>query len=396
MLRRMRRSFVRSGVVLIFSGLVAAVASAAEEPYAPLGVLARVIGYVDRSYVEAIPMERLVRAAIRGIVTELDGPSAYLEPAALEALRAEAGTDYVGVGVALSMRGQEAVVVEVYAGTPAARSRIEVGDVLRAVDGASVDGMALSRIVSRVKGVPGAMVELLLERDGTRWLEQLPRARVYRPSSVGRRMGRLGYVRLSRFDERTARDLLRSLASVEADGPVEGLVLDLRGNPGGLLDQAVLVADVWLRSGAIVHTAGRDREDETAEARDLGDEPSYPMAVLVDGGTASAAEIVAGALQDHGRARLFGSQTYGKGSVQTLIELEDGSALKLTVARYLTPSGRFIDATGIAPDEPVAAGPRLRLGTLGEDAALDASVRWLERETGRKTPEVGEGASDDR
>ncbi|MEL6184692.1 MAG: S41 family peptidase, partial [Myxococcota bacterium] len=360
-------------------GVVSARVGAAapgSDPYRGLAVFARVLGYVERNYVDPIPLRRLLSAAIRGVVSELDGPSAYLDPPAFEALKAEARPEFGGVGVDLALREREIVVVAVHADTPAARAGVRLGEILRAVDGAAVARLGLPRVADRIKGVPGTTVELDLERAGQVRTLALVRSRIYRSTASGRRLGPLGYLRLVRFDERSARDVVRGLDGMEAEGRLEGLILDLRGNPGGLLNQAVAVSDLWLREGPIVTTRGRDRGSETLRAVRSGTEPRYPLAVLVDEGTASAAEIVAGALQDQRRARVFGRRTFGKGSVQTLIELEDRSALKLTVARYLTPSGRSIDGSGIEPDVivPTAAS---RLGSPGSDPALDTALTWL-------------------
>lgn len=357
--------------------------AAPEDPYADLAVFARVLGYVERNYVEAIPLERLVQAAIRGVMSELDGPSAYLDREAFSALEAEARPEFGGVGIVLTARKGQTVVVEVHPDTPAARAGVHPGDQLLAVNGKPVKATELSGTAERIKGVPGTSVELDLQRDAEVRTVALVRARIYRSTVSGRRLGGLGYLRLLRFDARSARDVLRGLDEVREGTSLQGLVLDLRGNPGGLLNQAVAVSDLWLTGGPVVTTAGRDRGSETSRAVRAGTEPRYPLAVLVDEGTASAAEIVAGALQDRGRARIFGRRTFGKGSVQTLIELEDRSALKLTVARYLTPSGRSIDGSGIAPDVVVAA-PATRLGAPGSDATLDAALAWLR--TPRKRP----------
>lgn len=363
-----------------------------EDPYPSLGIFARVLGYIERSYVEAVPVERLVQAAIRGMVEELDGPSAYLDPDAFAALQAEARPEFGGVGIVLAEREQRAVLVEVHEETPAGRAGLQPGDVLIAVDETPVAGEPLTHIAERIVGAPGTTVTLGLESaaDGSVFAVRLVRVRIYRSTVSTQRFGAFGYLRLVRFDERSARDLLRGLAVVSEGDALRGLVLDLRGNPGGVLKQAVAVSDMWLAKGAIVTTAGRNRRRETAHARKEGTQPGYPMAVLVDEGTASAAEIVAGALQDQSRARVFGQQTFGKGSVQTVIEMEDGSALRLTVARYLTPSGRSIDGRGIAPDQKVAApGDRFRLGAPSRDPALGAALRWLSERTGRPfSPEL--------
>lgn len=378
-------------------GALCARAGRAEQadPYRPLAVFARVLGYVEKSYVEAIPFERLVRAAIHGVVAELDGPSTYLDAQAFSALKAEARPDFGGIGLELTRRGDRVVVAEVHPDTPAARGGVHAGDVVVRVDEDVVRSEPLTAVAERIMGVPGTSVVLGLDRgDGTGpFAVRLVRARIFRSSVTSARHGPFGYLRLARFDERAGRDILRGLEIVREGEPLAGLVLDLRGNPGGLLDQAVAISDLWLAQGPIVSTEGRDRGSEVQMAKQPGTEPRYPLAVLVDEGTASAAEIVSGALKDRGRGRLFGQRTFGKGSVQTLIELEDGSALKLTVARYLTPSGRSIDGAGIEPDEPVSKPQTgFRFGDRAKDPTLRAALTWLAGKTGRRLPTTDEGA----
>ena len=363
-----------------------------DDAYAALSIFARVLGYIEENYIEAVPVERLVRAAIRGLVSELDGPSAYLDREAYEALQAESRPDFGGIGVVLRAGREDVRVVNVHPRSPAARAGLRPGDRLVSVDGRAVAGQPSSRVFEWLTGAPGTRVTLVaVPREGGRpHSRTLIRATVFRPSVTSRRIGEVAYLRLLSFDERTSADLLTALDAVGGDAPTASLVLDLRGNPGGLLEQAVLVADVWLRAGVVVQTEGRTGGRDRAEARPDGTEDDYPMAVLIDRDTASAAEIVAGALQDHGRARVFGEDSFGKGSVQTVIELSDGSALKLTVARYLTPTGRSIQGRGISPDEVVHEDEtRFRLGSPGRDQTLAAALRWLRGRLGEGRPSGG-------
>ncbi len=349
------------------------------DPYAALAVFARVLGHVEQSYVDEISPDRLVRAAIRGLVEQLDGPNAYLDPEAFAALRAEARSGFGGIGVVLEAVGPGPVVRELVPGGPASVAGLAPGDRIEAVDGWSTRERPLSDLQGKLTGPPGSSVALRWRSPG----EDEPRsARLVRawirPRAVtGRRFRSNGYLRIPRFDERTAKDVLAVLADLRGPEPIGGLVLDLRVNPGGLLESATRVADLWLDRGSIVVTEGRNRPVEAVEARAEGTEPNYPVAVLVDEETASAAEILAGALKDRGRARLFGRRTFGKGTVQTLIELEDGSALKLTVARYFTPGGHSIDGRGIPPDEEVE-GPVQRLGDPALDPPLARALAWLD------------------
>lgn len=388
-------SALMAGLGAVGSARASGAGRSREDPYNSLAIYARVLGYVERSYVEPIPVESLVRASIQGLMSRLDGPSAYLEPEAFQALKEEARAEFGGVGVRLAEVDGRIVIVEVEPDTPAMRADLQPGTVLIDVDGWAVTGRSLTQIAERIIGPPGTSVELRLllteEADCAgkapcERVARLVRAPILRSTVIGRRFGPFGYLRLIRFGERTAYDLRRALDRVSEARALAGVVLDLRGNPGGLLEQAVAVADNWLDSGPVVATAGRDRPEETARAHAEGTEPSYPLAVLVDERTASAAEIVAGALKDRGRARLFGARTFGKGSVQTVIELEDGSALKLTVARYFTPSGRPIDGTGIDPHEVIGVPPSaFRAGTPELDPPLEAALRWMAARTGRRT-----------
>jgi len=286
------------------------------------------------------------------------------------------------------------------ADSPAERAGLQPGDRLMAIDGAPTRDMTLADAMRRLKGAAGTKVVLEVMRDLFTAPQKLTvvrdRVRIqsvdWRVLDAGRRYA---YVRVKVFQERTDRALRKALDDARAalQGEVRGLVLDLRNDPGGLLDQAVRVADVWLTSGIIVSTEGRARRNvEIEKAREKDTEPGYPLIVLVNKGTASASEIVAGALQDHQRAVIMGTQTFGKGSVQTIIELEDGSGLKLTVARYFTPRHRSIQELGITPDVVVAdAAPPARDPGPGEKDLK----RHLRNDGGDKTAAPAQGAGDD-
>ena len=328
-------------------------ASAAQDgdpAYRSLAVFARVLHYVEHNYVEASSVRDLVHGAIRGMLATLDPHSVFMDPAQYAAVKSEAEGGFGGIGVELVKRTDGVVVVERYEDSPAMKAGLHIGDVILSVDGRTLAGRTLADVVHRIKGVPGTAVRLSVRRAQRRAALKLKlvRERIRRMTVDARRLeDSMGYVRIRSFSERTSADVTEALTAL---GPVEGLVLDLRDNPGGLLDEAVRVADLWLDGGVIVSTEGRAPRKDREMAHPKGTQPRYPMALLVNGGTASAAEIVAGALQDHVRATLIGTQTFGKGSVQTVIELEDGSALKLTIARYFTPKHRSIAGVGITPD----------------------------------------------
>ena len=370
------------------------------QPYRSLDVFAEVLAYVQNNYVEEAREKDLVYGAIEGMVQGLDPHSAFLRPDVYRAIRDETTGEFDGVGLELVMKDDGPTVVAAMADSPAERAGLRTGDRILRVDGASTRDLILPDVVRRMKGRAGTQVSLEFMREGFRAPQSiaLVRDRV-RTSSVDARVldprAGIGYVRVTSFQDRTDRQLKASLDDLRGrlGGELRGLVLDLRNNPGGLLDQAVRVADRFLASGVIVTTEGRGRRaPEVESAREKDTEPAYPMAVLVNRGSASASEIVAGALQDHGRAVVVGSRTFGKGSVQTVIELEDGSALKLTVARYFTPRHRSIQDQGIAPDvlaegdasaaPPPAPPPGTPAGhpapaprtAAGPDAPLDRAV----------------------
>jgi carboxyl-terminal processing protease len=330
--------------------------------YRALDLFAEVFAHVENLYVDEVPRQDLAHGAVEGLVGKLDAHSAFLRPELYRAMKDDTAGEFEGVGLELGLQGARLTVIAPLEGSPGARAGIESGDRLVAVDGAATSGMSLSDAVRRLKGPAGTAVQLRLERDGAPAREvTVIRERVlsdsvdWRVADAGRA---LVVVRIRTFQERTDRGVERALAAArKALGrQIGGLVLDLRGNPGGLLDEAVRVADRFIDDGLIVTTEGRaHRVTDLERARGPGTEPGYPLAVLVDGGSASASEILAGALQDHGRAAIVGTQTFGKGTVQQVIDLGDGSGLKLTVARYFTPSHRSIQDRGITPDVEVAA-----------------------------------------
>ena len=355
-----------------------------DDTYRSLATFARVLNYVENNYVNVIPAEDLIYGAIRGMLATLDPHSAFLDPDQYAALRSEAQGEFGGIGVEL-VKGVAGIrIVERHDNSPALKAGLRIGDVIIAVDDVPTAGQSLAEVVRRIKGPFGTSVQLTVKRQRDGRVEPVDLIREpIRVVSVGARRldERLGYIRIRSFSERTSADLADALARLKQDGELVGLVLDLRDNPGGLLLEAVRVADTWLAKGTIVSTEGRRRPPDQKMAHPKGTEPPYPVVVLVNGGTASAAEIVAGALQDHRRAVVLGTQTFGKGSVQTVIELEDRSALKLTIARYFTPSHRSITGVGITPDVVV---PRQALGAhvaepKPSDRQLDAAVADLRR-----------------
>ncbi|MBI5512951.1 MAG: S41 family peptidase [Deltaproteobacteria bacterium] len=361
-------------------------------PYRRLGIVAQVLAHIENSYVDPVDEDRLIDGAIRGMVNTLDPHSAYLDAEEYALLESEATGQFGGIGVEIDARGDYLTVISPIAGSPAARAGVRAGDELLAVDGQDARGLDVDEAVRRMRGAPGTHVRVVLRRRGQTEPLRLDLVReVVRVTSVEAHLldDGVGYVNLRAFQERSSQEVSAALDRLtrSAGGSLRGLVLDLRNNPGGLLDEAIFIADQFLASGVIVSTRGRDgaAQDE-ARAHVAGTRPEFPIVILVNEYTASAAEIVAGALQDHHRATLVGTRTFGKGSVQTVIDLPDGGALKLTIARYFTPSGRSIQAQGIAPDVQVEA---VDLPTPPAADSPEAPER--ERDLARHLPNSNQG-----
>jgi carboxyl-terminal processing protease len=348
-------------------------ANDANSIYRKLEVLAQVLGLVENNYVDALSATDLVYGAARGAVATLDEHSAFFAPEEYRALLDSTEGEYVGVGIEIAWEGDVPRVTSVLEGSAARQAGLLAGDEIVAIDGLAVREISLELMHTRLQGPVGSKVVLTVRRHDRDepWDFTLVRAWVRIAPIEARRLdGGVGYVRMKTFSRRVAADLEAQLAR---EPPSRGLVLDLRGNPGGLFDEAVAVCDLFLGEGPIVTVVGRGgRVLEHYEAHPGGTQPAYPLAILIDQNSASAAEVVAASLADRGRARLFGTRSYGKGSVQSVLDLSDGSGLKLTVARYQTPSGRQIDKHGIDPHEVVEqpAGD-------SRDETLAAALRWL-------------------
>jgi len=349
------------GVVLGFSlsiggGLIggAAAPSKEEQAWEQTRLFAEVLERVKRDYVEPLDDAELLESAIRGMVSDLDPHSQYLDAAEYRDIRISTTGSYTGIGIEIDEVDGKVMVVAPIAGSPAARSGIRSGDQVVAVNGTSLDSGNLQETIERLRGNAGSKVTISVLR-GDQLIDHEMRRQIIRMSSVHREFlaPAYGYVRISQFNENTAREVSRAVDELQevSAGMLDGLVLDLRNNPGGVLDAAVNVADLFLDSGIIVTAEGRSvdsRFKRSAHRGDILDGAS--MVVLVNHGSASASEIVAGALQDHNRALIVGSTTFGKGLVQTVVPLSKGRAIKLTTSRYYTPSGDSIQGIGIAPD----------------------------------------------
>jgi len=367
-------------VLLCRPPVTAAPGPSEQDTYRQLEIFSRVLNLIQHHYVEEVDPKTLVEGAIDGMLTTLDPHSSYLEPEDFKELQTETSGSFTGIGIEITIREDALTVVSPIEGTPAAEAGIRAGDVIVAIDGEATDDMTLMDAVKRLRGPKGSTVTVTIFREGWQEGREITLERDVIPlQSVKSTMLAPGYamIRITNFQAHTAHDLRDALERLGADDELEGLVLDLRNNPGGLLEQAIQVADVFLKEGIIVSTRGRN-EAETTVYRAHASDTTYetPMVVLVNAGTASAAEIVAGALKDHRRALILGVQTFGKGSVQTIIPMPDGGGLRLTTARYYTPNGTSIQATGITPDIVVRRTARRE----GEDQGGGTNGRRVVRE----------------
>ncbi len=326
-----------------------------EDEYSYLKLFTDVLKIVKENYVEEPKIKDLIYGALNGMVTSLDPFSAFFPPEKYKEFMEETEGEFGGVGIEISMEKGRPIVVAPIEGTPAYKAGLRAGDVIIAVDGEDTFGKTLLEIVKKIRGKPGTKVTLTIMRKGADKpvKVEITRAIIRIESVKYTKYEDLGYVKIIQFQHYTARDLRKALKDLIAQ-EVKGLIIDLRNNPGGLLSEAVKVSDLFLPEGKlIVYTKGR-RDEEKYYAKEEPLVPSYiPVVILINKGSASASEIVTGALQDHGRATIVGEKSFGKASVQNIIPLEDNSALKLTVAYYYTPKGKLIHKEGITPDVKV-------------------------------------------
>lgn len=340
------------GMLISGQGQVSAVP---KEDYESLEAFTNILAIVRKNYVDEVQTKDLINGAINGMLNGMDPHSAYLTPDLYKELQMDTQGRFGGLGIEITVRNGILTVVSPIEDTPAFRAGIKSGDQILKIEGEFTKDMSLMQAVKKMRGPKGTKLNLSVKREGVTDLLDFSIVRdTIRVQSVRSRLLEEGYVyvRLAQFQERSDRDLQRALEKLASEkAGIRGLVLDLRNNPGGLLTQAARVADLFLESGMIVYTEGRlENQKQKYFARKEGSWTEFPIVVLVNGGSASASEIVAGALQDHKRAVILGTKTFGKGSVQTILPLDDNSALRLTTARYYTPKGRSIQATGIVPD----------------------------------------------
>ena len=336
-------------------------AAQANVAFGKLKTFGDVLSQVQMSYVEEPNVDELVNGAIKGMLQTLDPHSADLTPDMLKQVEVETKGAFGGLGIEIGIKDGILTVISPIEDTPAFRAGLQAGDKIVRIENEPTREMNVMDAVKKMRGEPGTKVTISIMREGLTEPKPYTITRdIIKIRSVkAKTMGDgIGYIRLTQFQQDTDGELEKALQQQSKEkGGLKGLVLDLRNNPGGLLDQAVKVADRFLESGLIVYTDGRlENQKYKYFAHKEGTFAGFPIVVLVNAGSASASEIVAGALQDHGRAIVLGTQTFGKGSVQTIIPMEDGSAIRLTTARYFTPNGRSIQAKGIEPDIAVVDG----------------------------------------
>ena len=332
------------------------VSALSNSTYEDLKVFTDVLGLLQKDYVEERNSKDLVYGAIKGMLETLDPHSAFMPPTMYKEMQEETKGRFEGIGIEIEMKNGVLTVVSPIVDTPAFKAGIQARDQIIQIEGESTKNLTLMESVKRLRGPKGSKVTIMIMREGFTKPQEFTLVRDVIPvRSVRYELleKQYGYIRVTQFQEKTDSEFEKAMKALEEEnkGSLKGLILDLRNNPGGLLDQAVKVTDRFIESGLIVSVEGR-REDQKMKfyAHHEGTINHYPLIVLINGGSASGAEIVAGAIQDLGRGILLGTQSFGKGSVQTIFPLKDGSGLRLTTARYFTPNGRSIQAKGIVPD----------------------------------------------
>ncbi|MDE2164718.1 MAG: S41 family peptidase [Alphaproteobacteria bacterium] len=396
------RHFAISAAILVW--LMAPSAQSADAPqpqaaahnadtYRELDLFGEVFERVRADYVDKVSDKHLIEAAINGMLSSLDPHSSYMDAKDFAEMQVQVQGEFGGLGIEVTMENGLVKVVSPIDGTPAAKAGLKPGDLIVAIDGQPVSGMSLNDAVTKMRGPVGSEIKLIVRRSTQPPFTVSIKRAVIKVQSVRSQLidNDIGYIRISSFNEQADSGVRSAMKSLEAKshGKLAGIVLDLRNNPGGLLDQAVAVANDFVGRGEIVSTRGRHPDDAQRFDAKSGNDISHglPMVVLINGGSASASEIVAGALKDHHRAVLLGTRSFGKGSVQTIIQLPGHGAMRLTTARYYTPSGRSIQATGIEPDivvEPAKI-ERIATGPVVHESDLKGALKNAE-EGATKSP----------
>ncbi len=353
-MQSMPRLVVLATVLFLLIPQTASTQDQGADTYKQVKLFGDVFERVRADYVEEVSDQELIESAIRGMLASLDPHSSYLDPKSFQDMRVQTKGEFGGLGIEVTMENGLVKVVSPIDDTPAFRAGVQAGDLISHLDGEPVLGLTLAEAVDKMRGPVNTDLVLTLRRPNREPFDVTITRDVITVQSVRSRLeDDVGYLRITAFNEQTSPGLDEAVERLteQAAGSLKGFVLDLRNNPGGLLDQAIAVSDAFLNAGEIVSTRGRHPDDaQRYNAREGDLAGGLPIIVLINGGSASASEIVAGALQDHGRAIIMGTRSFGKGSVQTIIPLSGNGAMRLTTSRYYTPSGRSIQATGIEPD----------------------------------------------
>ncbi len=383
---------VAFATMLAFVPVASQAAETDEETFRQLELFGDIFERVRAQYVDETTDKKLIESAINGMLQSLDPHSSYLNEENFRDMQVQTRGEFGGLGIEVTMEQGFVRVVSPIDDTPAARAGLEAGDFITHLDGETVQGLSLSDAVDKMRGRVGSDIVLTIRREGVEPFDVTVKRDVVRIRSVRSRVeGKAGYIRITTFNEQTAPGVEEAMADIKAELGDEliGVVLDLRRNPGGLLDQAVKVSDAFLDQGEIVSQRGRNPDDSQRYNATKGDlAEGRPLVVLINGGSASASEIVAGALQDHKRAVIMGTESFGKGSVQTIMPIAGHGALRLTTAAYFTPSGRSVQKTGITPDIVVE---QSRIETTeGADGVRERDLRNARDNEGIEQGEEGE------
>lgn len=387
-----------ASAMVVVQGAPASSANAANnDTYKELAIFGDIFERVRQQYVTPPEDKKLIETAINGMLTSLDPHSSYLNPEAAQDMRVQTKGEFGGLGIEVTMENDLVKVIAPIDDTPASKAGVLAGDLISQINGTEVRGMTLNDAVDKMRGPVNEAIELTLIRQGADKPIKLSIKRdIIKVKAVRSRVENdVGYLRVISFTEKTSDDLAKAIKDIQAQVPedkLKGYVLDLRLNPGGLLDQAVAVSDAFLDKGEVVSTRGRDPQDVTRFDARSGDlTKGKPVIVLINGGSASASEIVAGALQDHRRGTILGTQSFGKGSVQTIIPLGENGSLRLTTALYYTPSGKSIQGKGITPDikveQPLPDELKGRDVTTKGEAGLKGHIK------GEEEDDSGSGSS---
>ncbi|MEE4240136.1 MAG: S41 family peptidase [Desulfopila sp.] len=334
---------------------------AREETYRKLELFSNVLSIIQENYVEEIDTNRAIEGAINGMLLSLDPHSAYLSPENFGELQEETQGSFTGIGIEITVKNGKLTIVSPIEDTPANDAGLQAIDIIVKIDGQWTEDISALEAIKKLRGPKGSEVTISVQRQGWEDLRDFTLVRDVIPVESVRALfleNGIAYTRITNFQSHTTEEYLKSFKDLQRSRKITSVILDLRNNPGGLLNQAVSIADLFLESGLIVYTKGRNREQNMVfQAEKGGTVTEFPLIVLVNEGSASASEIVAGAIQDQKRGLILGTRTFGKGSVQTIVPLQDGSGLRMTTARYFTPSGRSIQAKGIIPDVEIAFVP---------------------------------------